>query len=346
MSINAIEIERTAIPCEGPRGAVVFLHGIYSDHKAAFGTMMTSFTHNSKFDRWDVGWFDYRYRQPMVTNGDLLHKALLKHFDGWSEKDDVILVCHSMGGLVARLAVLRGGLPFVKRIIMLGTPNFGAVRTAGMSLLAQLVMASSRRIYGVFSRKQGILDLTRVPKIFEAELKADAVLNTERIEYVTIPGLFFHEGRGLFESGDWGTWRGRKNLFAALRVGVEMLDSYVPVWKIGMKIPHDGIVEEFSNRLIPDKDRLGYLSEKTSQIDFPEAFAAHTYVHVIHKACSELTHVTLQHEPKIIDLVADLILAPSLDQWFDTVIKSGSFHSLTPRPRFHKPAHGTHASCG
>ncbi len=328
------------------RNAAVFIHGIYSDHNAAFNTMFNAFAGDARFDGWELTWFDYRFHQPIPTSGNFLSQALTRYFGAWTAQDNVVLVCHSMGGLVARSAALQGGTPFLKKIIMLGTPNFGAVRTSKMAVCAQLAMASTKRLFGVFSRQQGVLDLTQITKVFKDQLTTQAVRNTDSIEYVTIPGLFFNETRGLFESGDWGAWRGRKNWFAPLRVGLELWNTYLPLWNIGIEVPHDGIVEESSNRLIPAAGILGYKSEKTSQMDFPEQFPGHTYGHVIHEACQDLTHVMLQHDPNIIQLVADITLAPTLDQWYNDVLTTNKFRALTPRPRFHKPAPSPHATCG
>lgn len=345
-ALHSVSVDRRA-KTPGPtlaRNAAVFIHGIYSNHDAAFKTMLDSFDNDPRFDDWDFASFDYDFHQAIQTSGNLLNSALSRA--GWTEQHNVSLVCHSMGGLVARLAALQGGIPFVKKIIMLGTPNFGAVRTSRMAICAQFAMAGTRRLFGIFSRKQGVLDLTQVTKVFQSRLNPQAVRNTDPIEYVTIPGLFFNETRGLFESGDWGEWRGRKNWFAPLKAGLDIWNTYLPLWKIGIEVPHDGIVEESSNRLIPSAGVLGYISEKTSQIEFPEQFSSHTYVHVIHEACLGLTHVTLQHDAEIIQLVGDIIFTRSLDNWLMDIHASEKFRSLTPRPRFHKPAAGSHSTCG
>jgi pimeloyl-ACP methyl ester carboxylesterase len=328
------------------RTAVVFIHGIYSDHAMCFGTMLERFRGDKQFDTWDLGWFEYDFHQPIPTSAQLLSQALVARFGAWTEGESVVLVCHSMGGLVARYAALLGGLPFLKKLVMLGTPNFGALRTSKMAIWAQLAMAVGKRLYGVFSRQSGILDLTQVTKVFEGQLTQAAVEKTDPIEYVTIPGLFFNETRGFFEAGDWGEWRGRKNWFAPLRVAAEVLGAYLPLWKIGLEIPHDGIVEESSNRLIPNPGVLGYRSEKTAQIDFPSQFPGHTYVHVIHEACYECTHVTLQHNEDIIRLVADIVLARSLDAWRKSTFSSPRFRAFMPPPRFHKPSSSPHQDCG
>src|SRR5690606_10985225 len=60
--------------------------------------------------------FDWRKSIPEL-GAEL--KALLD-----KERDDVFLVAHSMGGLVARSAIAQGGK--CRRLVMLGTPNFGS----------------------------------------------------------------------------------------------------------------------------------------------------------------------------------------------------------------------------
>jgi pimeloyl-ACP methyl ester carboxylesterase len=67
----------------------------------------------------DVAFHPFDWRQPIPVLGAALADRIAR--DG----RDVHLVAHSMGGLVAR-AALKKGLPQVKRLIMLGTPNYGS----------------------------------------------------------------------------------------------------------------------------------------------------------------------------------------------------------------------------
>src|SRR5262245_10286428 len=62
--------------------------------------------------------FDWRY------SIDVLSKTLVRQLES-AVADEVHLVAHSMGGLVARAAVARKA-PRVGRLIMLGTPNCGS----------------------------------------------------------------------------------------------------------------------------------------------------------------------------------------------------------------------------
>ena len=72
--------------------------------------------------------FPYDWRRPAEYNADILHTSL----ERWSEGDPsrkFTLVAHSMGGLVSRTYMARhpkSAEQRVKRLIMHGTPNFGA----------------------------------------------------------------------------------------------------------------------------------------------------------------------------------------------------------------------------
>lgn len=282
------------------RPTVVFVHGILSSG-ATFDAMKQVFQQRGSFAACLA--FEYDYNSELKANGRRLAE-LLAGIDG-----DIVLVGHSMGGLVARLAVLTGIVTSVRRVIMLGTPNFGAMRTASAGLLAQLVLQASGRVSAVF-RRPGILELTRIPAIMKGAVAAGEP-HARNVEYVTIPALFFNEGRGSLEFGEWtGTPRSTK-LFAALGVGMELL-SLFPLWAPRMDRPHDGIVEERSNTLAPDA--AGRRSEKRRTLTDPLQWG-YSYAHVVTERCDDLNHVTLHLDPLVIDLVADLAAAPSLLDW-------------------------------
>src|SRR5882762_9742202 len=112
------------LSCDGSeyRG-VVFVHGICSNHKP-FQTMANDFIKDEqkRFVNWSIRYFDYDYHQPMTLSAQQLHQQLQTVF---SKNNRVVLICHSMGGLIARLALLqyRPHLEFITRVVMLGTPN-------------------------------------------------------------------------------------------------------------------------------------------------------------------------------------------------------------------------------
>jgi pimeloyl-ACP methyl ester carboxylesterase len=72
-----------------------------------------------QIEGFDAAFYPFDWRQPIPALGAALADKI--RGDG----QDVHLVAHSMGGLVAR-AALKRGLPQVKRLVMLGTPNYGS----------------------------------------------------------------------------------------------------------------------------------------------------------------------------------------------------------------------------
>jgi pimeloyl-ACP methyl ester carboxylesterase len=288
---------------------VVFVHGILSSG-ATFDAMKKVFQQRGTFAGCHT--FEYDYNRELKANGQELAERLAG-LDG-----EIVLVGHSMGGLVARLAVLTGTVSRVKRVIMLGTPNFGAMRTASAGLLAQLVLQATGRVSAVF-RRPGILELTRIPAIMKDAVAAGEP-NARHVEYVTIPALFFNEARGSLEFGQWSGTTPSTKLFATLGVGMELL-SLFPLWAPQMERPHDGIVEERSNTLAPDA--AGRRSEKRRTLMDPQQWG-YTYAHLVMDRCDDLNHVTLHLDPLVIELVADVASATSLLDWW---------RGLTPEQR-------------
>ncbi len=293
-----------------PRAAVVFVHGIYSSCDT-FRPLRDHLRHNKpSLERWIC---DYDFHERIHDSGNRLNEKLKQNF---APEDRVVIVAHSMGGLVGRMSVLLGGVTCVKRLIMLGTPNFGAVRTARMGLLAQSSALMTNRLHALFTRKQGILELSKVPEVFHDVIE-NGSQNARTVEYVTIPGLFFNEDRATLAVGKWGGRDTQTMLFAGLSVGIEVLESMLPLWKVPIERPHDGIVEESSNSLISDSSRAW--TEKTSEITNPGKVSTppgHTYAHIVDHVCLDLTHVMIQGNPRIIALVSDLISAKNLDDWY------------------------------
>lgn len=71
--------------------------------------------------------FPYDWRRPVVYNADRLHESLERWGEAAGQK--LTLVAHSMGGLVSRAYMARhprAAEKRVKRLVMLGTPNYGA----------------------------------------------------------------------------------------------------------------------------------------------------------------------------------------------------------------------------
>ncbi len=91
----------------------------------------------------DAVLLDYDWRRDIATLGKRLAERIAA--DG---RDDVALVAHSMGGLVARAALTHAAGKQVAQLIMLGTPNYGS-------------LAAVQALRGTYSvvRKLAMLDL-------------------------------------------------------------------------------------------------------------------------------------------------------------------------------------------
>lgn len=306
---------KTATP---GKKAVVLVHGILSNHANTFSDMIRGFQEDSRFDNWELCWFDYDFHDAMPRNGKDLNETLRKNY---AAGDEVVIIGHSMGGLVGRFAILWDKMPFVTKLVMLGTPNLGAFRTHHLTLLSQLVLKGTHQVYGLFSRKQGILDLTRVPSLF-AEHR-DFFPNADHVEYVTIPGLYFGTDQVAWHS-NFERW---KLLFTGLQMTTVLL-SELSHLGVSLERPHDGIVEESSNCMIPGSSSVP-ATEKTAPIMHPDHFGRRTYCHVVHAgSCPELTHVMIQHDPRIGKVVRDIVSAADIQTWFQDLGKS---HDIVAR---------------
>jgi pimeloyl-ACP methyl ester carboxylesterase len=225
----------------------------------------------------DCSLFEYDYNRPLKANGVRLAEFLAPL------TDDIVIVGHSMGGLVARLAVLTGKVPNVKRVIMLGTPNFGAMRTAGAGLLAQLALQATGRVTALF-RRPGILELTRIPKIMKDEV-VEGEPHARQVEYVTIPALFFNESRGSLEFGEWSGTPTSTKLFATLGIGMELLSPN------RQGAPDAAAARRHRQRKQIKPDDAGTDPRRTAvrcqTVGIPCA-------HITHRRCDDLNHVNFR----------------------------------------------------
>lgn len=132
-------------------------------------------------ERWDVVPVSYDWRQPLSTAADTLAATIQDHFDGGA--GPAHLVCHSMGGLVARMLIARHrdlwnalddgtGRRRGGRLVMLGTPNRGSFSIALaftgedrlVRWLAALDLVNTKQdIVGVLASCPGLYELLTAP---------------------------------------------------------------------------------------------------------------------------------------------------------------------------------------
>ncbi len=94
--------------------------------------------------------FPYDWRRPIESNGDLLAQAI----ERWADDDpgmQFTLVGHSMGGLVSRAYLLRHreqAQRRIKRLIMHGTPHFGAAGAVADLMYGNSITALATKLNG------------------------------------------------------------------------------------------------------------------------------------------------------------------------------------------------------
>ena len=97
------------------------------------------------------------------------------------------IVAHSMGGLVSRAAVVLPGAERVRRVILLGTPNYGSFAT----------IQALRGTYAVVRK------LARLAGGATAESLSSEVFNTFPSLYQMLPAASASDGTDLFDAASW-----------------------------------------------------------------------------------------------------------------------------------------------
>jgi len=310
-------------PVPPPVKALVFVHGIYSGHETAFRSLADKLSEAGVNKTHEFAYFDYNFRRSIAETGADLAKMLI-HYVG-NEKSEVTLIGHSMGGLVCRLALLQRGddLKFVKRLIMLGTPNHGTLHTGRLGWLTGATREASGVLWAQISRKAGIKQLTEIGKFLKPHLKADSQTQTLGVDYISIPATCFHEesGRAELILGE----HSRKMVIAPL--AMELLTAIYGE-PIGLNRPHDGIVEEDSV-FLGNRGAVTRNSERRQTCE--KVPGCGPYLHVRHDDFLEHSHVTIQKSDKTAEIIASVLGEPDLETWRREFADSmGSGFSIEP----------------
>lgn len=223
----------------------------------------------------------------------------------------ITIVGHSMGGLIARLALMRHHLPSVSRLVMVTTPNHGTINGSQLNLLSQMTTNAFRKFHPIYSRVQGVAELTIVPEIVKAEMLAiekdrSKVKNISNTQYVSIPAQFFNAVRQFGDTPP-SLMMGTTNLIFN---AISMLRYLGLSLKVKLKPVHDGIVEERSNQLNPALP--GSTNEaiaSSSPLDISQRFC-----HLTHEAFADCDHVTIMQSKDLAELLSAIIQSSSLDE--------------------------------
>jgi pimeloyl-ACP methyl ester carboxylesterase len=142
------------------------LHGL-----EPYTAMLNRLSGEIAIDPRAVGEFPYDWRLSIEHNGKLLAERCSEHLDNWRAvaasaghadpaEARIVLVAHSMGGLVARYATeVENARPLVRRIVTLGTPYFGSVKAVQMLATGQGAPIPHRTARRLAMTCPGVYDL-------------------------------------------------------------------------------------------------------------------------------------------------------------------------------------------
>ena len=305
---------------------VVFIHGIRSKPEV-FAALEEKLERKLKENGIEPSvfqfvYFGYKYREKIAKSGEELTAQLKRYCNIPNLK--VTIVGHSMGGLVGRLALLQHGdkMPFVKRLVMLATPNHGTLHTGQMGILSQLIREISGTMWALTTTKTGVLELTQISKLLDTYLNQTAEERTRHVEYISVPATCFHEDAGLRELVILESSR----KIALVPLSMELLKAH-PCWTVQLKRPHDGIVEE-SSVFLGTRDIVTRRSERTLTCEGEPDCGP--YAHLVHPDFPRESHVTIQAADRTASILADLLASAT---FADFLLKCKSTYGFAVHPK-------------
>ena len=114
--------------------------------------------------------FPYDWRRPIEYNADVLQRSI-DHWSGGDPARKFNLVAHSMGGLVLRAYLARHpqhAEQHIQRLIMHGTPNFGAANAVDNLANGNSMMATVDRLNGENEMRKLVFCLPSVYQLLPA----------------------------------------------------------------------------------------------------------------------------------------------------------------------------------
>ncbi len=197
----------------------------------------------------------------------------------------VMIVAHSMGGLVARAALALPGMEKVTRVVLLGTPNFGSYAP----------VQALRGTYAVVRK------IARLVKTSSAEDMAAEIFTTFPSLYHMLPTLDRQSGPDLLDPREWPDSDPRPNgaLLASTRTFRQSLAP--PDARIAVIV---GVGEETVTAVARRNDEFEYTITRHGDGTVPSVSAElpGALTHYAHVAHSDLTR-----DPVVAAAVVDLL---------------------------------------
>jgi pimeloyl-ACP methyl ester carboxylesterase len=197
----------------------------------------------------------------------------------------VMIVAHSMGGLVTRAALALPGMDKVKRVVLLGTPNFGSYAP----------VQALRGTYAVVRK------IARLVKTSTAEAMAAEVFTTFPSLYHMLPAPERHGGLNLLEPSGWPQSDPRPDL-ALLATTKPIRDSLAPPDERFAVIV--GVGHETVTAVARRKDEFEYTITRRGDGTVPSV-SAELPGALMHYA--KVAHSDLTRDPVVAAAVVDLL---------------------------------------
>lgn len=241
----------------GQPKTVLFIHGFTADARY-MASLMRQFA--------GAGYKCLVYEYPSDRGIDVAADTLLgllRAYDthGLVSKEKLSLVGHSMGGLVARAFVsLSSGSPFVRKVVTLGTPHGGTLKSGA---LLRLFLGWGEHVSGLNPNAFSVKSRSAL-QLIESD-GSPSYLERLRSSEVSALGVSFHSvsgglgrltfGRGMF-----------RDLFA---------NAYI---QSNIASPNDGLVAELSSD-VTSASEVNCGRESTHTSSYPEYdFTNHSYL--------------------------------------------------------------------
>ena len=289
---------------------IVFVHGIFSNC-AVFDTLKDAIEKSAPGIHQFLP-FNYRYLDPIRMNGERLNDYMNSEI---MPGEEVAIIAHSMGGLVSRMALLNGSEKRsynIRFLFMLATPNHGAMKMSQLHGIAELVRVGLGKVPALYSRSQGLDDLTRVDTIFGDFIGSDGkrAINTKGTDYVTMPATCYNKDHPYQNSSSMDI----KGFFLNV---LAFMSSHRG--RIELELPHDGIVEAESVQMVPlipidVNERINYVGANAAKF-----VGRNANIHIIHKDFRKANHVEIHSIPKVGELIVQLLNSKGIDQWVTTL---------------------------
>jgi pimeloyl-ACP methyl ester carboxylesterase len=200
--------------------------------------------------------------------------------------DRIMIVAHSMGGLVSRAALAQPGMSNVERLVLLGTPNFGSFAP----------LQALRGTYAVVRK------IARLASRGSPESLAGTVFNTFPSLYHMLPSAQYNGCADLFDPAEWPRSGPRPNR-TLLRDARDIQSKLVPAdERISVIV---GVGQETVTAVAKRRDDFVYTITRHGDGTVPAVSAG------LPGARSHYTlaaHSDLTRDPLVAAAVADLLL--------------------------------------